>query len=202
MYLKYGKRMLDLFVASVLICFALPVMLVLVIMLFYVNNGKPFFFQHRPGKNGKIFLLWKFRTMNEARDKNGKLLPDKVRVTRVGKFVRKTSMDELLQLFNVFKGEMSLVGPRPLLVEYLPLYNSKQMRRHSVLPGITGLAQVRGRNSLEWEKKFELDVWYVDHLSLMLDLKICFLTIKKLLVAEHIHMQGHATMPLFEGNKM
>jgi lipopolysaccharide/colanic/teichoic acid biosynthesis glycosyltransferase len=172
---------------------------VVTVLLFFANNGKPFFFQRRPGKNGRIFLLMKFKTMNDRKDANGQLLPDEQRLTRVGKFIRKTSLDELPQLINVIKGDMSLVGPRPLLVEYLPLYTPFQNRRHEVKPGITGWAQVNGRNAISWESKFERDVWYVDHVSLALDFKIIFLTIKKVFKTEGISQQGHATMPVFTG---
>lgn len=169
--------------------------------LFFLNNGKPFFIQPRPGKNEKIFKLIKFKTMNDKRDKLGYLLPDEKRLTVVGKFVRKTSLDEIPQLINVIKGDMSLVGPRPLLVEYLPLYNEEQKRRHEVKPGITGWAQVNGRNAISWEEKFKYDVWYVDHLSFILDLKILLLTIKKVFKREGISSTNAATMERFTGSK-
>lgn len=178
-----------------------PVFLVALVLLFIANQGQPFFFQRRPGKNGKIFLLVKFRTMNNKRDQEGNLLPDEKRLTPVGRFVRKTSLDELPQMINVLKGDMSLIGPRPLLVEYLTLYTEFQNRRHEVKPGITGWAQVNGRNAISWEKKFELDVWYVDHMSFLLDLKVFWLTIKKIIKPEGISQQGHATMPYFKGSK-
>ena len=156
--------------------------------------------QERPGKNGKIFKVVKFKTMTDERDVEGNLLPDAERLTKVGRFVRSTSMDELPQLINVLKGDMALIGPRPLLVQYLPLYNEEQARRHNLRPGITGWAQVNGRNAISWTKKFELDVWYVDHCSFLLDLKIIFLTIKKVFVREGISQKGQATMEYFTGN--
>lgn len=164
------------------------------------NHGKPFFFQKRPGKNEKVFSIIKFKSMNDKTDAQGKLLSDAERLTAIGGFVRKTSLDEIPQLINVLKGDMSLIGPRPLLVQYLPLYNEFQKRRHEVRPGITGWAQVNGRNALSWEKKFEYDVWYVDHLSLGLDLKILFLTVKKVFIREGISKEGEATMTPFKGN--
>lgn len=199
LYQNYLKRLLDLTCSLIAFCFLFPICLVVTVLLFVANDGKPFFFQRRPGKNGRIFLLVKFKTMNDRRDANGQLLPDEQRLTGLGKFIRKTSLDELPQLINVIKGDMSLVGPRPLLVEYLPLYTAFQNRRHEVKPGITGWAQVNGRNAISWENKFELDVWYVDHLSLALDFKILFLTIKKVFKTEGISQQGHATMPIFTG---
>lgn len=165
------------------------------------NAGKPFFFQQRPGKNEKIFKVIKFRSMNDKKDKGGNLLPDAERLTKAGSFVRKTSLDEIPQLINVLKGDMSLIGPRPLLVQYLHLYNNTQKRRHEVRPGVTGWAQVNGRNAISWAKKFEYDVWYVDHLSFALDIKILFLTIKKVFVREGISQEGQATMEFFKGNK-
>lgn len=176
-----------------------PVFLIVSVVLFFSNQGKPFFFQRRPGKNERIFLLVKFKTMNDSRDSNGELLPDEKRITRFGKFIRKTSLDEIPQLFNVLKGDMSLIGPRPLLIEYLPLYNGRQKRRHEVRPGITGWAQANGRNAISWEQKFEYDVWYVENLNFILDVKIIGRTIKKTLKSEGISQQGHATMPVFKG---
>lgn len=199
MYRNYLKRLLDLTCSITAFCLLLPLCLTVTVLLFFANNGKPFFFQRRPGKDGRIFLLMKFKTMNDRKDAHGRLLPDEQRLTRVGKFIRKTSLDELPQLINVIKGDMSLVGPRPLLAEYLPLYTSFQNRRHEVKPGITGWAQVNGRNAISWESKFELDVWYVEHLSLALDFKIILLTIKKVFKTEGISQQGHATMPVFTG---
>lgn len=178
-----------------------PVFLLIWLGLAIANKKDgAFFTQTRPGKNGKLFKVIKFKTMNDKRDADGNLLPDEVRLTRVGAFVRKTSLDEIPQLLNVIKGDMSLVGPRPLLPEYLPLYSPEQARRHEVRPGITGWAQVNGRNAISWQKKFELDVYYVDHLSFALDLKILFLTVKKVLVREGISSQTSATMERFMGN--
>ena len=176
-----------------------PVILVIAVLLFFANNGKPFFFQLRPGKHGKIFKIIKFKTMNDNKDADGKLLPDAERLTAVGKFVRKTSLDEIPQLINVAKGDMSLVGPRPLLTHYLHLYNEFQNRRHEVNPGITGWAQVNGRNAISWDKKFEYDVWYVDHISFILDMKILLLTVKKVLKSDGINAADAATIEPFNG---
>ena len=177
-----------------------PVFVAVTIGLFFINNGKPFFFQERPGRNNRIFLILKFKTMNDKRGSDGKLLPDAERLTPIGAFVRKTSLDEIPQLINVLKGDMSLIGPRPLLVQYLPLYSKEQARRHEVCPGITGWAQVNGRNAISWQQKFEYDVWYVDHMSLALDMKILWLTLKKVIVREGISQEGQATMEVFKGN--
>jgi lipopolysaccharide/colanic/teichoic acid biosynthesis glycosyltransferase len=168
--------------------------------LYIVNQGKPFFFQLRPGLNGAIFKIIKFKTMNDKKDVNGNLLSDAERLTKIGVFVRKTSLDELPQLLNVIKGNMSLIGPRPLLPEYLLLYNDFQIKRHNVKPGITGWAQVNGRNAISWEKKFEYDVWYVNNISFVLDVKIFFLTLKKVFVKEGINMDGQVTTEVFKGN--
>jgi lipopolysaccharide/colanic/teichoic acid biosynthesis glycosyltransferase len=195
------KRLLDLVISVVAVSLLSPVILGVAIFLFIANQGKPFFFQRRPGRNGRIFMLVKFKTMNDRRDAAGNLLPDEKRLTGIGKFIRKTSLDELPQLINVVKGDMSLVGPRPLLVEYLPLYSPFQLRRHDVRPGITGWAQVNGRNAISWEKKFELDVWYADHISLPLDARILWLTVRKVFKTEGISQEGHATMPHFKGSK-
>src|SRR5690606_25884778 len=178
-----------------------PLFVLTAICLFIVNRGHVFFFQLRPGKNGRIFRVIKFKTMNDRKDEHGNLLPDADRLTAVGSFIRKASLDELPQLINVLKGDMSLIGPRPLLTEYLPLYNKTQARRHEVRPGITGWAQVNGRNAISWEQKFELDVWYVDNISFPLDLKILFLTITKVLKKEGINQDGQATMEKFKGSK-
>jgi lipopolysaccharide/colanic/teichoic acid biosynthesis glycosyltransferase len=178
-----------------------PVFFMVSICLYIANQGKPFFFQSRPGKQGKEFKVIKFKTMNDRKDLNGDLLSDEERLTSVGSFVRKTSLDEIPQLINVIRGDMSLVGPRPLLTEYLPLYNRTQQRRHEVRPGITGWAQVNGRNAISWEKKFELDVWYVDHVSLVLDIKILLLTVLKVFKSEGISQEGQATMEKFKGSK-
>jgi len=200
-YRDFFKPLADLVIGVVAICILSPVFVAVVIFLLFANQGKPFFFQRRPGKNGRIFLLVKFKTMNDRKDSTGKLLPDEKRLTAVGKFVRKTSLDEIPQLINVIKGDMSLVGPRPLLVEYLPLYTGFQNRRHEVKPGITGWAQVNGRNAISWERKFELDVWYADNVSAALDAKILWLTVKKVIKPEGISQDGHATMPHFKGSK-
>jgi lipopolysaccharide/colanic/teichoic acid biosynthesis glycosyltransferase len=178
-----------------------PVLLIAIVLRLVHGKGGVFYTQLRPGKNEVIFKLVKFKTMNDKRDLDGNLLPDGERMTRIGKFIRKTSLDELPQLWNVLKGDMSLVGPRPLLVQYLPLYSTEQKRRHLVKPGITGWAQVNGRNAISWEEKFRLDVWYVDHISFTLDLKILFLTIKKVFIREGISAQGHATMDYFKGTQ-
>ena len=178
-----------------------PILFVITVWLHFANKGAgAFFLQERPGKDGKIFRVIKFKTMTDERDAGGNLLPDEQRLTKVGRFVRSTSIDELPQLINVLKGDMALIGPRPLLPQYLPLYNKVQARRHEVRPGITGWAQCHGRNAISWTKKFELDVWYVDHCSFLLDLKIIFLTIKKVLVREGISSETSATMEAFTGN--
>lgn len=201
MYKNFFKRLIDFFIALSTLMVIWPILLVIYIWLTLANKGAgALFFQERPGKNGKIFNVLKFKTMTDERDINGELLPDVERLTKVGKFVRSTSIDELPQLINVLKGDMALIGPRPLLVQYLPLYNQKQSRRHEVRPGITGWAQCNGRNAISWTKKFELDVWYVDHCSFFLDLKIIFLTIKKVLVREGISQEGNVTMESFNGN--
>jgi lipopolysaccharide/colanic/teichoic acid biosynthesis glycosyltransferase len=194
------KPLLDKLAALLILLPLLPLWLLLTILLWAANRGKPFFFQPRPGLNGKIFVLMKFKTMSDKRDEQGNLLPDKDRLTGLGKLVRKTSLDEVPQLLNVLKGDMSLIGPRPLLVEYLPLYNEEQHKRHSVRPGITGWAQVNGRNAISWDRKFAYDVWYAEHLSPGLDLKIIWLTIQKVLRSEGISQQGQATAEKFTGN--
>ena len=199
MYSKYLKRPFDLLSAIIVFVILLPFFILAIVALSIANRGKVFFLQLRPGKDEKLFSVIKFKTMNDQKDKNGQLLPDADRLTGIGRFVRKTSLDEIPQLLNVIKGDMSLVGPRPLLVEYLPLYNDVQKRRHEVRPGITGWAQVNGRNAISWEKKFELDVWYVDNLSLWLDIKILFLTVKKVFVSEGISSDSSATMEKFTG---
>lgn len=199
-YRKLIKPLFD-FTCSLLGLLVLsPIFLLVWLSLIIANSGKPFFYQRRPGKDGRIFTIVKFRTMNDKRDADGDLLPDTERLTKVGSFVRKTSLDEIPQLINVLKGDMSLVGPRPLLVEYLPLYNEVQARRHEVRPGITGWAQVNGRNAISWQQKFEYDVWYVKNLSFFLDLKILFLTIKKVVLREGISQEGEATIEQFKGN--
>ena len=195
------KRVCDIFLASLaLILFSLP--LFFLFFLIKIKLGGPVFFhQVRPGLNGRLFEMIKFRTMTDERGADGKLLPDAVRLTPFGRFLRSTSLDELPELWNVLKGDMSLVGPRPLLVEYLTLYTPDQARRHEVRPGVTGWAQVNGRNAISWEEKFELDVWYVDHQSLWLDVKILWLTVKKVLVRDGISAAGEATMSKFTGRK-
>ncbi|WP_449332960.1 sugar transferase [Sphingobacterium kyonggiense] len=191
---------MDIIVSLCVLLVLLPIFLFVLLSLLFANSGKPFFFQHRPGLNGQIFKIIKFKTMNDKRDSEGNLLPDKDRLTAIGSFVRKTSLDEIPQLLNVIKGDMSLIGPRPLLVQYLPLYNDFQKRRHEVRPGITGWAQVNGRNAISWDQKFAYDVWYVDHISFALDVKIFFMTIKKVFVREGISQDGQATMEVFKGN--
>lgn len=201
MYHNYIKRILDFIIVFFVLVLIWPILLAISLWLHFANKGAgAFFLQERPGKNGKIFRVIKFKTMTDERDTDGNLLPDERRLTRVGKFVRATSIDELPQLINVLKGDMALIGPRPLLPQYLPLYNKDQARRHEVRPGITGWAQVNGRNAISWSKKFELDVWYVDHCSFLLDLKILFLTIKKVFVREGISSGTCATMEYFTGN--
>ena len=200
MYKKYLKRFLDFVAAFCGLVLLSPIFIIVTIGLYLANQGKPFFFQARPGKGERIFKIVKFKTMNDKKDANGNLLSDAERLTPIGAFVRKTSLDEIPQLINVLKGAMSLIGPRPLLPQYLPLYNEEQKRRHEVRPGITGWAQVNGRNAISWQKKFELDVWYVDHLTFALDLKIFFLTIKKVFIREGISAEGQATTEAFNGN--
>lgn len=200
MYGKFVKPFLDFVLALIAVVILSPLILVVWLGLAIANNGMPFFFQQRPGKDGRIFRIVKFKTMNDKKGANGQLLPDADRLTPVGKFVRKTSLDELPQLFNVLTGDMSLIGPRPLLPSYLPLYNDFQRRRMEVKPGITGWAQVNGRNTISWEKKFKYDVWYVDHLSFLLDAKIFLLTVKKVVVREGINQEGHETSEEFKGN--
>jgi len=201
MYRNVFKRLMDLLLSSTAFVIAFPVFLLIAIVFWFLNDGKPFFFQVRPGRQSKLFTVIKFKTMNDRRGADGELLPDALRLTSFGKFVRKTSLDEIPQLLNVIKGDMSLIGPRPLLVEYLPLYNEVQLRRHDVRPGITGWAQVNGRNAISWERKFELDVWYVEHLSWLLDLKIVFLTVFKVFKSEGITSDTSATMEKFNGSK-
>jgi lipopolysaccharide/colanic/teichoic acid biosynthesis glycosyltransferase len=179
-----------------------PVFIIFTIILFFENSGKPFFFQTRPGMQARFFRIIKFKTMNDRKDANGNLLPDAERLTAIGRFVRKSSLDEIPQLINVIKGDMSLVGPRPLLVEYLPLYNDIQKKRHNVRPGITGWAQVNGRNTISWDDKFEYDTWYINHLSFWLDIKVMGMTIVKVFRSEGISKEGHATMEKFNGNKL
>ena len=200
-YSFFLKRLIDFLVVFCVLAVIWPILLLVMLWLYFTNKGTGIFFtQERPGKNGKIFKVIKFKTMTDKRDANGKLLSDAERLTKVGRFVRSTSVDELPQLFNVLKGDMALVGPRPLLPQYLSLYSKEQARRHEVRPGITGWAQVNGRNAISWNKKFALDVWYVDHCSFLLDLKIIFLTIKKVFVREGISSDTSVTMEPFTGN--
>ena len=195
------KRVLGFSIALVAIICLSPLLLVVTIWLHFANKGAgAFFLQERPGKDGKIFKIIKYKTMTDERDANGKLLPDARRLTRVGRFVRSRSIDELPQLFNVLKGDMALIGPRPLLVQYLPLYSPEQARRHEVRPGITGWAQCHGRNTLSWHDKFKLDVWYVDHCSFLTDVKVILTTIKKVIARDGIAQNGQATMETFNGN--
>lgn len=201
MYKNFFKRLIDFIIVLSALLVIWPILLVIYIWLSIANKGAgAIFYQERPGLHGKIFKVMKFKSMTDEKDANGNLLPDAERLTKVGKFVRSTSIDELPQLINVLKGDMALIGPRPLLVSYLPLYSSEQARRHEVRPGITGWAQVNGRNNISWTKKFELDVWYVDHCSLATDIKIIFLTIKKVLMRTDINKQGQATTVKFTGN--
>lgn len=201
LYRDFFKRGLDIAVSgTALLVLAVPFAAVTVWLHFANKGAGAFFFQERPGKNGKIFRVVKFKTMTDERDTEGKLLPDADRLTKVGRFVRSTSIDELPQLWNVFKGDMSLIGPRPLLVQYLPLYSPEQARRHEVRPGITGWAQCHGRNAISWKKKFELDVWYVDHISFVTDCKVVLTTIQKVLKRADISSDTSATMEAFNGN--
>lgn len=205
MYRHFFKRVFDFIIALVAIICVSPLLLMVSVLLYFANEGAGvFFFQERPGLNGKLFKVIKFKTMNEKRGEDGKLLPDLLRITKIGKFVRSTSLDELPQLFNVLKGDMALIGPRPLLTQYLPLYTEEQMRRHEVRPGISGWAQVNGRNNLTWSEKFKFDVWYVDHLSMWFDIKIVFMTIIKVFKKESINntdvSDKNITEPVFDGS--
>lgn len=200
MYQSFLKRLIDFIIAFTVLVIIWPAILIVAIILFFANKGTDVFFtQQRPGKHSKIFKVIKFKTMTDERDSEGNLLPDDRRLTKVGKIIRSLSIDELPQLINVLKGDMAIVGPRPLLPKYLPLYSPEQYRRHEVRPGITGWAQVNGRNEISWTKKFELDIWYIDHISFALDLKIFFLTIKKVFVREGISKEGMATTESFDG---
>lgn len=201
MYKHFFKRQIDFILVLCVLLMIWPILLVITVWLHFANKGAgAFFTQDRPGKNGKIFKVIKYKTMTDERDAVGNLLPDAERLTKVGRFVRSTSIDELPQLINVMKGDMALIGPRPLLPKYLPLYSPEQARRHEVRPGITGWAQINGRNAISWTKKFEYDVWYVDNCSFWLDLKIFFLTIKKVFIREGISQEGQATMEFFNGH--
>ena len=201
MYKLVFKPTSDFFLALVGLIILSPIFLLVIVGLALANSGKPFFMQLRPGKNSRVFKLIKFKTMNDRKDASHKLLPDNERITKVGKFVRSTSLDEIPQLINVLKGDMSLVGPRPLLTKYLPLYSEFQSRRHEVKPGITGWSQVNGRNNLSWDEKFKMDVWYVDNVSFLLDMKILLITIKKVFIREGVTQVGQATSSAFKGNK-
>lgn len=199
MYKHFFKRLFDFLIAFFGLIILSPIFIIVTIGLYFANDGKPFFFQARPGLNSKIFKIIKFKTMNDKKDANGNLHSDAERLTPIGAFVRKTSLDEIPQLINMLKGDMSLIGPRPLLPQYLPLYNEQQKRRHLVRPGITGWAQVNGRNAISWTKKFELDVWYVDNISFATDLKVFFTTFKKVFKSEGISADGHVTIEPFNG---
>jgi lipopolysaccharide/colanic/teichoic acid biosynthesis glycosyltransferase len=199
--MNFGKRILDLILSSLMFVSLFPVFLVLFLILSMHFRGSPFYRQERPGKNSVSFQILKFKTMNDGRGTDGALLSDEKRITKLGKIVRKTSLDEIPQLLNVLKGDMSLVGPRPLLMEYLPLYGDIQVRRHEVKPGVTGLAQINGRNAISWEQKFDYDVWYVDHLSFRLDLKILFRTLWNVLRGKGVSQQGHVSVGKFTGSK-
>lgn len=201
MYRRFFKRFFDIIISfTALVCLS-PLLIIVTIWLHFANKGAgAFFIQERPGKNAKIFKIIKYKTMTDERDENGNLLPDALRLTKVGKFVRSTSIDELPQLFNVLKGDMSLIGPRPLLIQYLPLYSPTQARRHEVRPGITGWAQCHGRNAINWQERFTLDVWYVDNVNILTDIKIVFITIKKVLCRSDISSATSATMEPFNGN--
>ena len=201
MYRNGIKRFLDFWIALIALVCISPILLIVSIWLHFANKGAgAFFFQERPGLHGKVFKIVKFKTMTDERDANGNLLPDEMRLTKVGKFVRSSSIDELLQLINVLKGDMALIGPRPLLPKYLPLYSNEQARRHDVRPGITGWAQCHGRNGISWTEKFKLDVWYVDHCSLSTDIRIIITTIKTVLNRDGISQEGNATMDPFNGS--
>ncbi len=200
MYKLFIKRVLDILVASIILVMVSPIFIVVFILLSFANNGKAFFVQKRPGKNEKVFEIIKFKSMNDKKDASGNLLPDADRITPVGSFVRKTSLDEIPQLLNVLKGDMSMIGPRPLLIAYLNLYSEEQKRRHDIKPGITGWAQVNGRNAISWQKKFEYDVWYVDNCSLWVDIKIFWMTFMKVLKRDDVSSTTHATMETFTGN--
>jgi lipopolysaccharide/colanic/teichoic acid biosynthesis glycosyltransferase len=197
MYRDFFKPIIDFLIALTALLILSPLLVIVFLLLALANNGKPLFFQKRPGKDGKIFKIVKFRTMNDKRDKKGELLPDPERLTKTGKIVRKTSIDEIPQLWNVLRGNMSLIGPRPLLPEYLPLYNEFQQRRHEVKPGITGWAQVNGRNTITWDQKFKYDVWYVHNVSLKVDANIFYLTVKKVLSSADVSAKDHISMPKF-----
>jgi len=200
MYKLLFKRVIDIIISLCILTILSPIFLIVFLLLTLANNGKAFFVQKRPGKGEKIFKIIKFKSMNDKKGNDGELLPDEDRITLVGKIVRKTSLDEIPQLLNVLKGDMSLIGPRPLLVSYLPLYSQEQSKRHQIRPGITGWAQVNGRNTISWKKKFEYDVWYVNHISFLLDMKILWMTFLKVLKRDGISSDTNATMETFTGN--
>ncbi|MBO0340520.1 MAG: sugar transferase [Allomuricauda sp.] len=200
MYKKFLKRFLDFSISLVALILLSPLIITIIILLLFTNNGKPFYFQKRPGKNAEIFTIIKFKTMKDPKDNESELMNQEQRITKVGAIIRKTSLDELLQLVNVLKGDMSLIGPRPLLIEYLPLYNEEQARRHLVKPGITGWAQVNGRTALSWNERFAHDVWYVDHLSFKNDIKILWKTVQKIFNREAMSSIESASFALWEGN--
>lgn len=199
MYRKFFKRFLDIIISIIVLVLTLPILIIAYLILLYQNKGKVFFFQERPGLNQEGFNIIKFKTMTDAKDETGKLLPDNQRITKAGKIIRKLSIDELPQLINVLKGDMSLIGPRPLLFKYIPLYSETQLRRHDVRPGITGWAQVNGRNSISWTKKFELDVYYVDHVSFIFDLQILWKTFIKVIKTEGVNQSDIRPMQPFDG---
>ena len=199
-YVRFVKPPIDFLVALIIFSALSPVFVVVVVLLIIANRGKPFFFQLRPGKNERIFKVIKFKTMNDRKDKNGQLLPDAQRLTAIGSFIRRTSLDEIPQMLNVLKGDMSLIGPRPLLVEYLPRYSETQKHRHDVKPGITGWAQVNGRNTISWQQKFDYDIWYVNNVSFPLDFRIFWLTVRKVVKSDGISSDTSATMEKFMGN--
>lgn len=201
MYKLFFKRILDLVIATLFLLIFSPLFILICILLYFANNGKPFFFQERPGKDEKIFRIVKFKSMNDKKDKDGNLLPDFQRMTAIGRFIRNTSLDEIPQLLNVIKGDMSLIGPRPLLISYLPLYNEEQKKRHIMRPGITGWAQVNGRNAISWQQKFQLDVYYITHCSFLLDLKILWMTFLKVIKKDGISAGADITMEVFKGNQ-
>ncbi|GGD41090.1 sugar transferase [Muriicola marianensis] len=200
MYATFFKRILDIIAALVGLILLSPIFLITWVVLLFVNKGKPFFYQSRPGKDEVLFDVIKFKSMTDETDKNGELLDFDKRLTKTGIFIRKYSIDEIPQLINVLKGDMSLVGPRPLLIQYLPLYNEFQRRRHSVKPGITGWAQVKGRNAISWDEKFTYDIWYVDNISFLTDIRIILMTIRKVLLKEDVNSAENLNMPYFEGN--
>lgn len=199
MYVSFIKKILDIIGALVVLILTSPISLISIAILFFTNKGRPFFLQERPGENGKIFKIIKLKTMNDKKDVQGNLLPYEKRITKTGSFIRKYSIDEIPQLINVLKGDMSLIGPRPLLVKYLPLYNEHQKRRHNLKPGITGWAQVNGRNTITWKQKFNYDIYYIDHITLSLDIKIFFLTLKKVFLKDGVNNEENLNMPEFTG---